>query len=155
MTQQSSNAVNRTHKIPNFRNYMIGNFFSQAGMWVQRIAIGWLTWELTKNPTWLGAMAMADFFPNVVMAPLAGALADRWDRLKAARLYVTISAIISSIIVWLTLTGEITVYSLFALVLMNGIVMSFNYPVRLSLIQSLVGREALTSAVSILSLIHI
>ena len=153
MTQQSSSAVFRTLKISNFRNYMIGNFFSQAGMWVQRIAIGWLTWELTKNPTWLGAMAMADFFPNVIMAPLAGALADRWDRLKAARLYVTLSAIISSIIVWLTLTDEITVYSLFALVLMNGIVMSFNYPVRLSLIQSLVGREALTSAVSISAIV--
>ena len=149
MTESGNTAVFRTLKIPNFRNYMFGNFFSQAGMWAQRIAVGWLTWELTESPTWLGAMAMADFFPNVIMAPLAGALADRWDRLKAVRLYVTISAIISSIIVWLTVTGTITVHSLFILVLLNGIIMSFNYPVRLSLIQSLVGREALTSAVSI------
>ena len=153
MADPGSSAVFRTLQIPNFRNYMAGNFFSQAGMWVQRIAVGWLTWELTKSPTWLGAMAMADFFPNVIMAPLAGALADRMDRLKAIRLYVSISAVISSVIVWLTLTDQITVYLLFGLVMMNGIAMAFNYPVRLSLIQSLVGREALTSAVSINAII--
>jgi len=153
MAEPGSSAVFRTLQIPNFRNYMAGNLFSQAGMWVQRIAVGWLTWELTKNPTWLGAMAMADFFPNVIMAPLAGALADRMDRLRAVRIYVTISAFVSSAIVWLTVTDQITVYLLFALVLMNGITMSFNYPVRLSLIQSLVGREALTSAVSISAIV--
>jgi len=153
MAKTGSSAVFRTLQIPNFRNYMAGNFASQAGMWVQRIAVGWLTWELTNSPTWLGAMAMADFFPNVIIAPLAGALADRLDRLKAIRLYVTISAVISSVIVWLTVTGQINVYLLFILVLLNGIVMSFNYPVRLSLIQSLVGREALTSAVSISAIV--
>ena len=66
---------------------------------------------------------------------------------------MTISAVISSVIVWLTVTGQINVYLLFILVLLNGIVMSFNYPVRLSLIQSLVGREALTSAVSISAIV--
>ena len=75
-------AVWRTMQLPNFRNYMIGNLFSQFAMWVQRIAVAWLTWELTQSPTWLGIIAMADFFPNVIMAPLAGALADRMDRLK-------------------------------------------------------------------------
>ena len=142
-------AVWRTMHLPNYRNYMIGNLFSQFGMWVQRIAVAWLTWELTQSPTWLGIIAMADFFPNVIMAPLAGALADRMDRLKAIRVYVSVSAIISAIIAWLTIGGQITVETLLILVLANGIVMSFNYPVRLSLIQSLVGRDALTSAVSV------
>ncbi|MEE8284765.1 MAG: MFS transporter, partial [Alphaproteobacteria bacterium] len=70
-------ALWRTLKIVNYRNYMAGNFSSQLGMWVQRIAIQWLTWQLTHSPTWLGIIAFADFFPNIVMAPLAGALADR------------------------------------------------------------------------------
>ena len=47
-------AVWRTLKILNYRHYMWGNFCSQLGMWVQRIAIQWLTWELTHSPTWLG-----------------------------------------------------------------------------------------------------
>ena len=85
-------AMRRTLQIPNYRNYMLGNFCSQVGMWVQRIAIQWLTWELTHSPTWLGIIAFADFFPNIIMAPLAGALADRLDRLAAIRLYMFLSA---------------------------------------------------------------
>ncbi|MBK18066.1 MAG: hypothetical protein CMM52_04415 [Rhodospirillaceae bacterium] len=153
MDQSGSTAVFRTLKIPNFRNYMAGNLVSQIGLWVQRIAVGWLTWELTKSPAWLGIMAMADFAPNMVMAPLAGAVADRMDRLKAIRLYVSISAVISSIIVWMTITETIDEYYLLYLVLANGIVLSFNYPARLSIVQSLVGREALTSAISISAIV--
>lgn len=145
--------IARTLGIPNYRNYTAGNFASQLGMWVQRIAVGWLTWELTKDPKWLGIIAFADFFPNVIMAPLAGALADRLDRLKAIRIYMCLSGTISGVIAFLTIADLITIYSLLGLVLANGIVMSFNYPVRLSLIYSLVGREALTSAVGVNALV--
>ncbi len=133
----------------NYRNYTIGNFASQLGMWVQRIAIAWLTWELTKSPFWLGVMAMADFMPNIFLAPLAGALADRVDRLQAIRLYMCISAAISAAIAFLVITDLITIEILLALVLANGITMSFNFPVRLSIIHSLVRHDALTTAISI------
>ena len=146
-------ALLRTLRIPDFRNYMAGNFFGQLGMWVQRIAVGWLTWQLTESPGWLGVIAFADFFPNIVMAPLAGALADRLDRLRAIRLYVFMSAIVSSAIAALTITGLINIHLLLALVLTNGIIMSFNYPVRLSIIHALVDREHLTSAISVNALL--
>jgi MFS family permease len=142
-------AIWRTLNIPNYRNYTAGNFASQLGMWLQRIAVGWLTWELTKSPTWLGIIAFADFFPNIVFAPLAGALADRMDRLRAIRFYMVISAFLSGAIAVLTVTGLITIEALLVLVLANGIAMSFNYPVRLSIIHALVGHDALTTAISI------
>lgn len=142
-------AIRSTLQITNYRNYMLGNFCSQLGMWVQRIAIAWLTWELTKSPTWLGIIAFADFFPNILMAPLAGALADRIDRLPAIRLYMIISASISVTLAVLTMRDVITIEMLLALVLANGTAMSFNYPVRLSIIYALVGRDALTSAIGI------
>lgn len=142
-------AIGHVLKIANYRNYTAGNFASQLGMWVQRIAIAWLTWELTKSPVWLGVMAMADFMPNLVFAPLAGALADRLDRLKAIRFYMLISAVLSGAIAALTIAGLMDEYILLVLVLLNGITMSFNYPVRLSIIHALVGRDSLTTAISI------
>jgi MFS family permease len=145
--------IARTLGIANYRNYTAGNFVSQLGMWVQRIAIGWLTWTLTEDPKWLGIIAFADFFPNFIVAPLAGALADRLDRLKAIRIYMTLSGTISGIIAGLTIADLITIESLLVLVLINGTVMSFSYPVRLSMIHALVGREALTSAVGVNALV--
>ncbi len=139
----------RTLNIPNYRNYMAGNFVSQVGLWTQRIGVQFLTWELTHDPLWLGIIAFADFFPIVVMGPLGGVMADRLDPLKAVRLYVLLSAFLSAGIAGLTLSGLITIKSLLVLVLVNGMVMGFNYPVRISIIPALVGRDALTSAIGI------
>ncbi len=69
-------AVWRTLKIPDYRNYMAGNFVSQDGLWTPRVGVQWLTCELTESPTWLGVMAFAEFFPIVVMAPLGGRVAS-------------------------------------------------------------------------------
>ncbi|MCZ6609643.1 MAG: MFS transporter [Alphaproteobacteria bacterium] len=142
-------ALWRTLKIVNYRNYMAGNFSSQLGMWVQRIAIQWLTWQLTHSPTWLGIIAFADFFPNIVMAPLAGALADRLNWLPAIRLYMWISGFISMSLAALVLNDAMTMELLLALVVLNGTAMAFNYPVRLSIIHAMVPHGALTSAIGI------
>lgn len=139
----------RTLTIPNFRNYMAGNFVSQMGLWTQRIAVQWITWELTGSTTWLGIIAFVDFFPIVVMAPLAGAYADRIERLRGIRLFVFLSAILSTLIAFLAVTDQLNEYILATLVLLNGTVLAFNYPFRLAIIHQLVGRDALTSAISI------
>ena len=61
---------------PNFAVFSAGNGVSLVGMWMERIAIGWLAWQLTESGLWLGVVAFADFFPVVLIAPLAGAFAD-------------------------------------------------------------------------------
>ncbi|MEE2760663.1 MAG: hypothetical protein VYE18_04385 [Pseudomonadota bacterium] len=33
------------------------------GAWVYRIAVAWITWELTKSTAWLGAMAAGTVIP--------------------------------------------------------------------------------------------
>ncbi len=139
----------RTLTIPNYRNYMAGNFVSQLGLWTQRIAVQWITWELTGSTIWLGIIAFADFFPIVVMAPLAGAYADRIERLRGIRLFVFLSAILSAIIAGLIVNDLMTEHILLVLVLLNGTVLAFNYPFRLAIIHQLVGRDTLTSAISI------
>lgn len=132
----------RTLNIPNYRNYMAGNFVSQLGLWTQRIAVQWITWELTGSTTWLGIIAFADFFPIVVMAPLAGAYADRIERLRGIRLFVFLSAILSGLIAGLIVYDLMTEYILLVLVFINGAVLAFNYPFRLAIIHHLVGRKS-------------
>src|SRR5258708_16232243 len=63
-----------------YRIYTIGNATSLIGTWMQRVAIGWLAWELTGSGAWLGIIAFSDLFPTVVLSPLAGTLADRHER---------------------------------------------------------------------------
>ena len=51
---------------PDYRNYAVGSLCSHVGTWVQRVALGWLTWELTESGTWLGIIAFAEMAPTVV-----------------------------------------------------------------------------------------
>jgi hypothetical protein len=67
---------------PNYAVYVAGNSVSLIGTWMQRIGVGWLTWELTQSHAWLGLVAFADLFPSVFFGPIGGAIADRFDRLR-------------------------------------------------------------------------
>ena len=46
-----------THR--NYRVYAGGNAVSLIGVWMQRVAVGWLTWTLTHSGTWLGLVSLA------------------------------------------------------------------------------------------------
>ena len=138
---------------PDFRHYTSGNVFSYLAYWIQRITVGWLTWKLTGSPFWLGLMSFGDLAPSVGLAPLAGAVADRVDRLRAIRVTQSLAALQAAILSILTWTGFITVGWLLALTFCLGVIMAFNQPLRLAAFPSLVDRKDMPAAISINSLI--
>ena len=137
----------------NFGLYSAGSGISLVGMWMQRIAIGWLTWQLTESGFWLGVIAFADFFPVILVGPIAGAAADRWDRLKVVKISQTISLLQAVALFALTVSGHITIGLLVALTAFQGFIVAFNQPARLALVPSLVPEADLASAVAINSVV--
>jgi predicted MFS family arabinose efflux permease len=138
---------------PNFGIYSAGSAVSLTGMWMERIAIGWLTWQLTESGFWLGVVAFADFFPVVLVGPIAGAVADRWDRLRMVKSSQT-TLLVQAAVLWaLTVSGHINVGWIVALTTIHGVVVAFNQPARLALVPSLVPQADLGSAVAINSVV--
>ena len=90
----------------NYRLYTYGAIPSLLGTWIQRMAMGWLAWELTKSGTWLGLIAFADLAPTVITAPIAGAFADRVDRLKMVRFIQYANIVQATALAAITLTGS-------------------------------------------------
>jgi MFS family permease len=111
--------------------------------------MGWLTWELTHSGTWLGLIAFADLFPTVVLTPFAGVLADRVDRRRMITVTQFLAMLQAVALAALTLLEVIEIWSLFALGLFLGIVMSFNVAARLALTTGLSRRENLPTAIGI------
>lgn len=138
--------------MPNYGVYMAGTSVSMVGLWMQRVGVGWLTWELTGSAAWLGAIAFADLFPAVLVAPIGGSAADRWDRLKLTKISQALSLAQAVVLFALTVTGVITIEILFGLTLYLGVVTAFHQPVRLALVPSLVPREYLPTAVALSSI---
>lgn len=133
----------------NYRIYTSGAAVSFVGLWVQRIAVGWLTWKLTRSGTWLGLIAFADLFPTVVLTPIAGVIADRVDRRNMLMITESLAMVQAGLLSGLTIAGLIDIWTLFGLTMFLGVVTSFGTAARLSLIPDLVPREHLSSAIAI------
>src|SRR5437764_9758334 len=66
----------------NFALYFIGNLASNCGTWFQVIAQSLLVYRLTASTLLVGITNFAMFIGVVLLAPWAGAAADRFDRRK-------------------------------------------------------------------------
>ena len=142
-----------TLRSPNYGSYVFGNGISLIGTWMQRIAVGWLAWELTGSPLWLGIIAFADLFPAVLIGPIGGAFADRRDRLRLVQVSQLLSCLQAAALFALSASGLIGIYWLVMLSLFLGIVTALNQPARLALIPHLVEPTHLNSAIGINSVI--
>jgi predicted MFS family arabinose efflux permease len=96
---------------------------------------------------------MAEFLPVLFLAPLAGVMADRKDRVGIIRITQLLGCAQATLLATLVGTDLITIHLLFALVLLLGINQGIAQPARLALIPTLVDREALPSALAINSIV--
>jgi predicted MFS family arabinose efflux permease len=145
--------VGRALSHRNYRVYISGNAIQLTGTWLQRVSCGWLAWTLTHSGAWLGIMSMAEFLPVLFVAPLAGVMADRRDRVGIIRVTQLIGCGQAILLAILVSTGLINIYLLLALVMLLGINQGIAQPARLALIPTLVDREALPSALAINSIV--
>ena len=145
--------ITRAFAHRNYLVYVSGNSISLIGWWLERVAVGWLTWTLTHSGAWLGLISFADFLPVLFLAPFAGVLADRRDRVWTIRLTQWIGCVQASLLAILVVSDSMTIEILFALVLTLGIASGVAQPSRLALIPTLVDRESLAAALAINSVI--
>ncbi len=132
----------------NFALYMAGSSISLIGMWVQRLAMGWLIWELTGSGAWLGAVALAEFIPNFLITPFGGVLADRFDRRKLAVLAQSLACLQATLLCLLTALDQISPVLLIILGFYSGLAFSLGQSARLALIPNLVPKADLTAAIA-------
>ncbi len=136
-----------------YRLFVTGTLSSNVGQWVQRIAIGWLTWELTQSTAWLGGIAIAEAAPTIALGFVAGTFVDRADQVKLLRVTQSFSLFYAAALAFFTLTQLIGIWLLVSLVLARGVVIAFSRPTRMTVIFGLVGREYIPAALAMNSMI--
>jgi MFS family permease len=102
---ESSNSL-RLLSDRRFGPYLAGNFTSNLGNWFQNLAAGIVVFGLTGSSTLVGMVSVLQFLATLVLSPLSGSLADRFDRRKLLILAQAISAIGAvGLAIWVGLTG--------------------------------------------------
>jgi len=73
----------RAFRHRNFRLFYAGQLTSLVGTWMQTVAQSWLVYRLTGSATLLGVVGFASQFPILVLAPIAGSVADTYPRRRS------------------------------------------------------------------------
>lgn len=146
----SNTNIIRSLSSRNYRLFFTGQGISLIGTWMQTIAMSWLVYRLTGSALLLGVVGFAGQIPSFVFAPIAGVLADRWNRhhiLIGTQALAMIQAFVTA---GLTLAGVITVWHIVALSLFLGLVNAFDIPARQSLVVLMVEKkEDLPNAIAL------
>ena len=136
-------------KFKDFRVYVAGNIFSLNALWMQRITIGWIAWELTSSATFVGFIAFINFVPSMIMGPLFGVLIDRIP-IKNAAIATQFMLFIIALSFCLSFTFGLMNEVILAIVsASSGLIASAYNPVRMSLGPRLVGHDSISSVVTI------
>jgi MFS family permease len=117
--------------------------------WMQRFSVGYLAWELSHSPAWLGAVAAADLAPMMLIAPFAGAVVDRWDPMKQIKIALIAVLVHAIALAWLALSGLMTIELLFAITLVNGMIMPIYNAARTTIVPACVPKTDFPSAISL------
>ncbi len=128
----TTRATTRSLRYRNFRLYFIGQGVSLIGTWMQRVAMAWLVYRLTGSALLLGVVGFASRIPTLVLAPLAGVAADRWDRRRILYATQSLSMLQAILMAVLVLTRVIAVWHVMVLAVFLGVMSAFDIPARQS-----------------------
>ena len=153
LSDLASSGPGRALRNPNFRLYTFGNLVSQLGTRAHEIAAGWLVWTLTGSATWLGAMALAEMIPRLLIWPIAGVMADRFDRRKLALVFQTLAGCAALTLAIINMMGLLQAWMVVAVHGLLGLCNGFWQPARMALLNQVVPKPDMSPAVALSSVI--
>lgn len=139
----------RAFRHRNFRLFFYGQSLSLIGSWIQQIALSWLVYRMTGSPFLLGLTAFAGQFPILILAPLGGIWADRFDVRKLLMATQVLAMLQALALALLTYTGLIQVWHIIAMATALGVIMALDTPLRQTFVPKMVpAREDLPAAIA-------
>ena len=139
----------RALSYPDYFWFWWSYFVSNVGSWMQSIAQGWLLFDLTASPFYLGLFSSLRMVLLVCFFILGGLMSDRLDR-RAVMLWIQVISALTALAMALLVSFKlIQVWHIFLLGAITSTSWAFEQPVRQALIPQLVKREDLVNALAL------
>jgi MFS family permease len=132
---------------PNFRLYFITQLVSFSGIWMQKVAAGWLVFHLTRSELWLGLIACAAGLSSLLFSPLAGVLVDRFPKRRIVIVTQTVQMLLALILALMVFTDSVQVWHIVAPSFFSGMMDALDAPARQAFILDMVDRDSLSSGI--------
>ena len=129
--------------------FLIGQFISVIGTWMQNTAQPYLAYRISGRPLDLGLIGFAATLPTLLLALPAGVLVERWDKRRTVIIFQTIMSLQAFGLAALTFTGQIQIWHIAVFALLFGTASAVEITARQAMLIELAGREALPSAIAL------
>src|SRR5512132_3676834 len=113
-----------------FALYCGARFVSATALQMQNVAIGWLVYDITRDPLALGIVGLVAFLPAIGLALVTGHVADRFDRRAVLLVCYALTVIAAAGLFACAFSGSRQVLPIYALTLLFGATRAFANPGR-------------------------
>ena len=132
-----------------FVAYFLTNTMSLLGTWIQKVGLGWLTWQITESTFWTSFVSIALMAPVGIIGPFIAVYAESWNMRRAFLITKILMMIISFIIFGLQHFEMHNIHTLVVTSLLLGLLSAVHHPIRLVFISIVVPRPYLASAIGL------
>ena len=129
--------------------YFLTNTLSLLGTWIQKVGLGWLTWQITESTFWTSFVSIALMAPVGIIGPFIAVYAESWDMRRAFLITKILMMLVSFVIFALQYFDMHNLHSLIATSLALGLLSAVHHPIRLVFISIVVPRPYLASAIGL------
>jgi len=133
----------------NFRLFWIGYLIAVFGQNIEIVAQGWLMYDLTNSPLFLGLAGASNAVPQIALSFFGGAIADRVDRRRLLLFAQAILMSISLVLGLLVVSGLAEPWHVLVAAFLSGTVRAFDGPTRQAIFPHLVDRQDMLNAVAL------
>ena len=133
---------------PGFVLFQIARFLIVAAVEMQAVAVGWQVYEITKRPLDLGYVGLAQFLPAILLFPVSGHASDRFERRHVLSACYGGYAVCFALLLALVQRAGHSVHSIYVVLILIGVVRSFNSTASRSILPQLVPGEHFPNAVA-------
>jgi MFS family permease len=134
---------------PNYRLWFIGQLVSLVGTWMQNTAQGYLVYELTRSPAYLGYVGFVSGLPSWIFTLYGGVIADRISRRTVLIITQSTMMALAFILAGLVFTGAVQPWHIVLLAGLLGIANAFDAPARQAFVVELVDRQDMINAIAL------
>jgi MFS family permease len=148
-------------QIADYRRFWMARFLAVFSTLSMVVLIGYQTYDVARADYgmdrsqaafMLGLLGAAQFIPLMLLTPLAGVAADRFDRRFVVLCANGVDAVIALTLAFVTWRGGLTLPLLFSLAALHGSARVFNGPALSAIAPNLVSEELLPKAIALSSI---
>jgi MFS family permease len=134
---------------PNYRLWFFGQMISLFGTWMQSTAQGYLIYDITRSPVYLGYVGFSGGIATWLFTLWGGVIADRVSRRALLVVTQTFSMLLAFILSVLTFARIVSPWHIIVLAFCLGVVNAFDAPARQAFVLEMVERRDLTNAIAL------